>query len=96
MFKTANKITVVKPKSAIRLLRANKLSFCHLSFRFSVTMEPHCALKTERHLFKNKSCYHHNSNDRFGLKNTLDGHYSYSLDITLRQRSVGTRFRNLV
>ena len=36
----------VKPKSVIRLLCANKLSFCHLPFRFSVAMEPHCALKT--------------------------------------------------
>ena len=34
------------PKSVIRLLCANKLSFCHLPFRFSVAMEPHCALKT--------------------------------------------------
>lgn len=30
------------------------------------------------------------------VKKTFDGHYSYSLDITPRQRSVGTRFRNLV
>ena len=35
-----------KLKSAIRLLCANKLSFCHLPFRFSVTMESYCALKT--------------------------------------------------
>ena len=56
-----------EPKSVIRLLCANKLSFCHLPFRFSVAMEPHCALKTERHLNKNKSCYHHNANDRFGF-----------------------------
>ena len=35
-----------EPKSAIRLLCANMLSFCHLSFRLSVTMGPHCALKT--------------------------------------------------
>ena len=39
----------------------------HLSSRFSVTMEPHCALKTRTHLLKNRSCYHHNANDRFGL-----------------------------
>ena len=37
---------IYKPKSVIRLLCANMLSFCHLSFRLSVTMEPHCALKT--------------------------------------------------
>ena len=30
-------------------------------------MEPHCALKAAGHLFKNKGCYHHNANDRFGL-----------------------------
>ena len=41
------------PKSVIRLLCANKLSFCHLYRRFSVTMEPHCALKPAIHLFKN-------------------------------------------
>jgi hypothetical protein len=29
---------------------------------------PHCALKAAKHLFKNKSYYHHNANDRFGLK----------------------------
>ena len=42
------------PKLVIRLLRANMFSFCHLFHRFSVTMEPHCALK-------------HNANDRFGI-----------------------------
>ena len=31
-------------------------------------MEPHCALKAAKHLFKNKGYYHHNANDRFGLK----------------------------
>ena len=31
------------------------LSFCHLFRRFSVTMEPHCALKATKHLFKNKA-----------------------------------------
>ena len=30
-------------------------------------MEPHCALKTRTHLLKNRSCFHHNANDRFGL-----------------------------
>ena len=39
-------LRTIKPKSVIRLLCANKLSFCHLPFRFSVAMEPHCALKT--------------------------------------------------
>ena len=39
-------LSLVKPKSVIRLLCANKLSFCHLPFRFSVAMEPHCTLKT--------------------------------------------------
>ena len=41
------------PKLVIRLLRANMFSFCHLFHRFSVTMEPHCALKSAKHLFKN-------------------------------------------
>ena len=45
-----------------------KPSFCHMFRRFSVTMEPHCALKPAKHLFKNKGYYHHNANDRFGLK----------------------------
>lgn len=57
----------VKPKSVIRLLRPNTLSFCHLPRRFSITMELHCALKAARQLFNNKGCYHHNANDRFGL-----------------------------
>ena len=30
-------------------------------------MEPHCALKAAKHLFKNKGYYHHNANDRFGF-----------------------------
>ena len=68
--------TLSKPKSAIRLLRANELSFCHISLCFSVTMEPHCALKTKRNLLKNNSCYHHNANDRIGL-NKKNG-YTYS------------------
>ena len=45
-----------------------KPSFCHLFRHFSVTMEPHCALKVAKHLLKNKRYYHHNANDRFGLK----------------------------
>ena len=44
-----------------------KPSFSHLFRHFSVTMEPHCALKVAKHLFKNKGYYHHNANDRFGL-----------------------------
>ena len=36
-----------------QLIRANMFSFCHLFHRFSVTMEPHCALKSAKHLFKN-------------------------------------------
>ena len=32
-----------------------RLSLWHLSSRFSVTMEPHCALKTRIHLLKNRS-----------------------------------------
>ena len=44
-----------KPKSVIGLLRANDAIFCHLFRRFSVTMEPHCALKATKHLFKNKA-----------------------------------------
>ncbi len=48
-----------------------KPSFCHLFRHFSVTMEPHCALKATKHLFKNKGYYHHNANDRFGLKTCL-------------------------
>ena len=58
-------------RAAIRLLRANTLSFCHLPRRFSITMEPHCALKAAGHLFKNKGCYHHNANDRFGIMKNL-------------------------
>ena len=42
----------IKPKSVIRLLRANEPSFCHLFRYFSVTMEPHCALKVAKHLFE--------------------------------------------
>ena len=55
------------PKSVISLLRADKPSFCHLSCRFSVTMGPHCALKSTIHLFKNIVCYYHNANERFGI-----------------------------
>ena len=34
-------------------------------------MEPYCALKTAGYLFKNKSCYHHNANDRFGFNDFI-------------------------
>ena len=36
-------------------------------------MEPHCSLKAAKHLFKNKSYYHHNANNRFGLKELKSG-----------------------
>ena len=65
-------LTRIKPESVIRLLCANKLSFCHLPSRFSITKEPHCALKAAAHLCQNKSCFHHNANDRFGL-NEISG-----------------------
>ena len=57
----------INPKSVIRLFCATETSFCHLFRHFSVTMAPHCALKVAKHLFKNKSYYHHNANDRFGI-----------------------------
>ncbi len=41
-------------------------------------MEPHCSLKAAKHLFKNKSYYHHNANDRFGLKELKSG-YDYQM-----------------
>ena len=44
-----------------------KPSFCHMLHRFSVTMEPHCAFKAVKHLFKNKGYYHHNDNDQSGF-----------------------------
>ena len=39
-------------------------------------MEPHCALKAAGHLFKNKGCYHHNANDRFGFKENTDNGFA--------------------
>ena len=57
-----------KLKSAIRLLRANNFLLGICLYRSSVTMEPHCALKTINHLLKNRSYYHRNANDRFELK----------------------------
>ena len=49
-------------------LCADKLSFCHLFHRFSVTMEPLYAFKASKHLPQNRSCRHQNANDRFGFK----------------------------
>ena len=43
------------PNRFIRLLRANEAIFLFLFRYFSVTMEPHCALKAAKHLFKNKA-----------------------------------------
>lgn len=31
-------------------------------------IQPHCALKAAKHLFKNKDYYHHNTNDLFVFK----------------------------
>ena len=31
-------------------------------------IQPHCALKAAKHLFKNKDYYHHNANDLFVFK----------------------------
>ena len=58
----------LNPNRSIDCYALNKISFCHLSRHFSVTMEPHCSLKVTRHLLKNKRHYHHNAIDRFGLK----------------------------
>ena len=58
----------LNPNRSIGCYALIKPSFCHMFRRFSVTMEPHCALKPAKHLFKNKGYYHHNANDRFGLK----------------------------
>ena len=50
-------------KSVRRLLKKQNVSF--------VSEEPHCALKTKKHLLKNTSCYHQNANDRFGINAIL-------------------------
>ena len=65
------------PKTVIRPLCANELSFWQMSSRFSVTMEPHCALKTRTHLLRNRSRYHHNANDRFGMMKVDKPLYPY-------------------
>ena len=57
----------INPKS-LDCYALMKPSFCHLFRHFSVTMEPHYALKVAKYLLKNKRYYHHNANDRFGLK----------------------------
>ena len=59
---------ILNPNRSLDCYALMKPSFCHLFRLFSVTMEPHCALKAAKHLFKNKGYYHHNANDRFGLK----------------------------
>ena len=58
----------LNPNQSLDCYALTKPSFCHLFRHFSVTMEPHCALKVPEHLLKNKAHYHHNANDRFGLK----------------------------
>ena len=58
----------LNPNLSLDCYALAKPSFCHLFRHFSVTMEPHCALKVPEHLLKNKAHYHHNANDRFGLK----------------------------
>ena len=60
--------SVPPPNRSLDCYALTNPSFCHLCRHFSVTMEPHCALKVAKHLFKNKGYYHHNANDRFGLK----------------------------
>ena len=57
----------LNPNRSVDCSALMKPSFCHLFSRFSATMPPHCALKVAKHLFKNKSYYHHNANDRCGL-----------------------------
>ena len=42
------------PNRSLDCYALMKPSFCHLFRYFSVTMEPHCALKATKHLFKNK------------------------------------------
>ena len=57
----------ILPKSSIRLLYANRL-FLSSVFPFfgynGTLLRPQ---NVERHLLKNKSCYHHNANGRFGI-----------------------------
>ena len=58
---------IIIPNRPLDCYALMKPSFCHLFRHFSVTMEPNCALKVAKHLFKNKRYYHHNANDRFGI-----------------------------
>ena len=48
-------ISTLNPNRSLDCYALMTLSFCHLFRRFSVTMEPHCALKATKHLFKNKA-----------------------------------------
>ena len=45
----------VKPKSVIRLSRRLQAFFLSSFYHSSVTMEPHCALKVLKNLFKKKT-----------------------------------------
>ncbi|MCR4921428.1 MAG: hypothetical protein K5945_06955 [Bacteroidaceae bacterium] len=58
---------VLNPNRSLDNYAQTSFLFVICLSRFSVTMEPHCALETTKHLFKNKSYYHHNANERFGL-----------------------------
>ena len=69
-------------------LCADKLSFCHLFHRFSVTMEPLYAFKASKHLLKNRSCHHQNANERFGLK--------HSLLVTIQRKNFSLLFLKLI
>ena len=57
----------LNPNRSLDCYALMKPSICHLFRHFSVTMEPHCALKVAKHLFKNKRYYRYNANDRFGI-----------------------------
>ena len=57
----------IEPKRSLGSYALMKPSFLRLFRRFSLTMEPYCALKVPKHLFKNQGYYHHNINDRFWL-----------------------------
>ena len=51
-------------------------------------MEPHCALKAAKHLFKNKGYYHHGANDRFGLKKLIGNECMYPKVQKIQYRSL--------
>ena len=63
--------TSFNPNRSLDCYALMKPSFCHLFRHFSVTMDPRCALKVAKHLFKNKGYYHHNANDRFGFNSAI-------------------------